>query len=443
MATQDDINAFNASSTPACLLVLAAQTNNETANRTIAVATVNDLPDLTLNTITPGTVLWVNSLNIPVVAQVGCWTGLDDREVRSDFPVGLAWAWGNNTCGRLGDNTTTNRLSPVSVVGGFIDWRQVSTGCQHSLGVRVNGTAWAWGWNRSGRFGDNAVGTCTSSPVSVAGGFTDWCAISAGGEHSLALRTGGTAWAWGCWLGVGDNRSIDRSSPVSVAGGFSDWCQIGTGFNHSLGVRTGGSAWAWGFNFNGHLGDGTTVTKSSPVSVVGGFSNWCQVAGGSAHSVAVRTNCTAWAWGWNSSGQLGNNSTTDRSSPVSVVGQFDDWCRISAGAVHSVATRIGGSTWAWGLGNDGRLGDNTTTNKSSPVSVVGGFSDWCAVSGGDTHSAALRTNGTVWGWGRNTAGQLGDTTVTARSSPVSAVGGFTDWSQVDAGNYQTIALRQF
>ncbi len=443
MATQDDINAFNASSTPACLLVLAAQTNNETANRTIAVATVNDLPDLSLNTITPGTVLWVNSLNIPVVAQIGCWSGLDDREVRNDFTVGLAWAWGNNTCGRLGDTTTVTKSSPVSVVGGFSDWCFVSTGCTHSLGVRINGTAWVWGRNPEGRFGNNTVNTCTSSPVSVVAGFSDWCAISAGGQHSLALRTGGTAWAWGCWQGVGDNSTVTKSSPVSVAGGFSDWCQISAGFNHSVAVRTGGSAWAWGLNTGGQLGNNTTVAQSSPVSVVGGFTDWCQVSGGSGHSAGVRTGCSAWSWGCNNVGQLGDNSTTNRSSPVSVVGGFSDWCQASAVGGHTVAVRTGGSAWAWGSGNDGRLGDNTTTNKSSPVSVVGGFTDWCAVSGGDAHSAALRANGTIWSWGRNTSGQLADNTATNRSSPVSAVGGFTDWSKINAGNYQTIALRQF
>jgi alpha-tubulin suppressor-like RCC1 family protein len=281
------------------------------------------------------------------------------------------------------------------VVGGFCDWCQISAGGASSFGLRQNGTAWAWGNGQQGRLGDNTA-VNKSSPVSVVGGFTDWCQISAGGEHSLAVRQNGTAWAWGNgnYGRLGDNTTVSKSSPVSVIGGFTDWCQVSGGQCHSLGVRTNGTLWAWGSGGYGRLGDNTVVSKSSPVSVVGGFTDWCQVVAGRGSSLGVRQNGTAWAWGYNRCGVLGNNTScfTDcKSSPVSVVGGFTDWCQISIGSYGVNAVRTNGTAWAWGSGSGGALGDGTTVNKSSPVSVVGGFTDWCQVSAGYGISAGIRS----------------------------------------------------
>jgi hypothetical protein len=135
-------------------------------------------------------------------------------------------------------------------------------------------------------------------------------------------------------------------------------------------VETGTiSAYAWGFNGNGRLGDNTLVNRSSPVSVVGGFTDWISASAGRFHSVAVRANGTVWAWGYNGFGRLGDDSLVDRSSPVSVVGGFTDWISASAGGSHSVAVRANGTVWAWGFNGNGRLGDGTTISRSSPVSV--------------------------------------------------------------------------
>jgi alpha-tubulin suppressor-like RCC1 family protein len=158
--------------------------------------------------------------------------------------------------------------------------------------------------------------------------------------------------------------------------------------------------------------------------------------------MATRSNGSAWAWGSNGSAKLGDNTTTNRLSPVSVVGGFTDWCTVIAAIDHSVAIRNNGTTWSWGFGGSGRLGDGTTVQKSSPVSVVGGFTNWCQIGASYAHVVAVRTSGSAWAWGCNNCGQLGDGTTTNRSSPVSVVGGFTDWSQVGAGGRQTVAIRQ-
>ena len=445
MAIQDDINNFNTSSTALDLLELAAQTKSTTTNRIVKVADVNALPDLANDAIDPGTIIFVESIKIPVVAGVGRWTGLDNRNLRVDRFCVSSWAWGRGTYGILG-NGTTNRSSPISVVGGFTDWCQVEAGFSHSLGVRTNGTLWAWGCNSLGQLGDNTT-VSKSSPVSVVGGFTDWCQVSAGQTHNLGVRTNGTVWAWGCnSLGqLGDNTTVSKSSPVSVVGGFTDWCQVSTGKYHSLGLRSNGTAWTWGSNASVVLGtnEPATASKSSPVSVVGGFTDWCQVSAGQAHNLGLRTNGTLWSWGTSFGGVLGdNNSVINRSSPVSVVGGFTDWCRVSAGQNHNLGVRTNGTLWAWGFNACGPLGDNTTVSKSSPVSVIGGFTDWCHVSAGYSHSLGVRTNGTAWAWGSNGCGILGDGTTASKSSPVSVVGGFTDWCQVSANICHSIGLRK-
>jgi alpha-tubulin suppressor-like RCC1 family protein len=422
----------------------------------IVAADVNSLPSLQYGDPPiyniDGMVYFVQSLGIIVISSNNTWLSLDGVVIRTDNIEYLSWAWGAGGGGRLGDNSITNKSSPVSVVGGFTDWLQVAPGAYHSTGVKQNGTAWAWGCNDVGQLGDNSI-TNRSSPVSVVGGFTDWCQISAGWKSSSAVRQNGTAWGWGSGgTGrLGDNSITNRSSPVSVVGGFTDWCQISSGYSHTLAVRQNGTLWAWGAAGNGALGDNNINNTSSPVSVVGGFTDWCQVSAGgfggasAGFSVAVRQNGTVWAWGFNNCGQLGDNSITNRSSPVSVVGGFTNWCQVSASDFYndsfSNGVRQNGTLWSWGGNNVGQLGDNSITNRSSPVSVVGGFTDWCQITASYLSALGVRTNGTLWGWGSNGSGQLGDGTVVSKRSPVSVVGGFTDWCQVSAAFGHVVALR--
>jgi alpha-tubulin suppressor-like RCC1 family protein len=428
-----NINNVSSSNTLEMLQLSSVVNDINVAVSTLSVASLESLPSAADN---KGRIVYV---------QDKCsYRYSDGTEWSNDFSSEKqniqAWAWAINLNGRLGDGTTTSRSSPVSVVGGFTDWCQVSAGGNHGLGVRKNGTIWAWGWNDSGELGNNTI-ISRSSPVSVIGGFTDWKQVSGGTQHSFGLRTNGTLWGWGLNSSgqLGDDTTINQSSPVSVIGGFTDWCQISSSDQHNLAIRTNGSIWAWGNNLDGRLGDNTVITKSSPVSVVGGFTDWCQVSSGIKHSLAIRINGTLWSWGDNSCGQLGNGTIINVSSPVSVVGGFTNWCQTSTKGSHSLAVRTNGSLWAWGF-NFGRLGDNTVTCRSSPVSVVGGFTDWCQVSGGFDHTLALRTNGTAWAWGNNTQGRLGDNTIITRSSPVSVVGGINNWFQISASSF-SLAIR--
>jgi alpha-tubulin suppressor-like RCC1 family protein len=315
------------------------------------------------------------------------WTN-DFTSVPQDIQ---AWAWGYNSQGQLGDLTVTSRRSPVSVVGGITSWCQVSGGCAHTVAITSMGDAWAWGSNGQGQLGDLTT-TSRRSPVSVVGGITSWCQVSGSNRHTVAVTTSGGAWAWG-FNGsgqLGDDTATNRSSPVSVVGGITSWCDISAGFDHTVAITSMGDAWAWGSNGQGQLGDNTVTSRSSPVSVVGGITSWCQIHAGCRHTVAVTSMGDAWAWGCNGYGQLGDLTVTSRRSPVSVVGGITSWCQISGGYGHTVAVTTSGDAWAWGSNNRGQLGDLTVTNRSSPVSVVGGITSWCQISGGYKHTVAIK-----------------------------------------------------
>ena len=298
-----------------------------------------------------------------------------------------------------------------------------------------SGNAWTWGFGSSGRLGNSSAAN-QSSPVSVLGGFTDWIQISPGYSHNVAIRDNGTALAWGSNFAgqLGNGFAVDRSSPVSVVGGFTDWAQISGGSFHSPAIRANGTAWCWGEGIFGEIGDNNTINRSSPVSVVGGFTDWIEISGGSSFTLARRTNGTIWSWGYGQYGRLGNIAITNRSSPVSVVGGFTDWTHISAGGQGAAAIRANGTAWCWGRNNWGQIGDSTVINKSSPVSVVGGFTDWIQIDAGQAHTMAIRSNGTSWGWGYNGQGNIGDGTTIYRSSPSSVVGAVTSWVQISAYN---------
>ena len=200
--------------------------------------------------------------------------------------------------------------------------------------------------------------------------------------------------------------------------------------------------WLWGANgVTGQLGDNTTITKSSPVQTVAGGTNWKQVSTGHIACGAIKTDGTLWMWGFNSNGELGDNTRTNRSSPIQTIASGNNWKQVSSGSNPMIAAiKTDGTLWTWGRNDYGELGDNTITNKSSPVQTVAGGTNWKQLSLGDYTTAAIKTDGTLWTWGFNYTGALGDNTTTNKSSPVQTVAGGTNWKQVSSGQ-TTAAIR--
>ena len=288
----------------------------------------------------------------------------------------------------------------------------------------------AWGSNLNGNLGNGTI-TNRSSPVQI-GALNNWAKISSGDRTSLSIKTDGTLWAWGYngSGGLGDNTTINRSSPVQV-GALTVWYNVAAEGATTAASRNDGTLWTWGLNNRGQLGQNDQVGRSSPVQV-GSLTNWGKVnafTGGEAFT-AIKTDGTLWAWGSNANSKLGDTTSTYRSSPVQI-GALTNWYSVDCGLRHSIAVKTDGTLWAWGYNGDGQLGNSSVTGTASPIQL-GALTSWVSSAAGTAHSGAIKTDGTLWTWGKNNAGQVGNGTVVNKSSPVQ-VGALTNWSQVSMG----------
>lgn len=301
-----------------------------------------------------------------------------------------------------------------------------------------------WGRNDLGQLG---IGNTTnySSPKQV-GSLTTWVHAANGPragirEATIAIKTDGTMWSWGSnyfgQLGLNIATNETRSSPVQIGSG-TDWATVALN-RHALAVKTDGTLWAWGRNASGQLGTGNSSQQSSPVQV-GSLTNWAGVSCGNDHSIAIKTNGTIWAWGKNEFGQLGINLGYQyiRNSPTQI-GSGTDWASVSAGDYSTFAIKTNGTLWAWGRNDSGELGLGNTTNYSSPKQV-GSLTSWSKVAGGANHALALRTNGSLFSWGINGSGQLGLNNTTSYSSPMQ-VGNLQNWSKIAGGSSFSLAIK--
>ncbi len=420
---------------------------------------------------------------------------------------GTIWAWGVNTNGRLGDNSVAQRLTPFQVVNevyssdvltDLSDVKAIVAGSSHSLAVKNDGTVWSWGLNTNGQLGNSST-TSSSIPVQVkdtndgTGYLTGITAIAAGISYSMALKNDGTVWSWGLNTNgqLGNGSTTSSSIPVQVkdtndgTGYLAGITAIAAGSSHSLALKNDGTVWAWGLNTNSRLGDGSTSQRSTPVRVkdassIGYLGGVTAIAAGGSHSLAIKkykTNTAGiyvdasnnvlsdqnnvsirvaddgvWAWGLNSNGQLGNGLTATVSIPVKVkdtagTGYLADITSVDAGSSHSLALKNDGTVWAWGLtetvGNGSGLPMNTT--KPVQISALAGITDISAAAGG-AYSIALKNNGTVWAWGWNSNGQLGDGSTTQRLSPVqvkdtAGTGWLTGITTISAGSSHSLAIK--
>ncbi len=258
-----------------------------------------------------------------------------------------------------------------------------------------------------------------------------WAHLAAGGSHSLALKTDGSLWAWGLndlgQLGDGTAGKVNNRSVPTRIGAASDWQAVAAGDYHSLALKTDGSLWAWGLNHAGQLGDGTQTGRLVPTRI-GTDSDWRAVAAGSDHCLALKTDGSLWAWGLNRYGRLGDGTDTVRLVPTRI-GTASDWQAVAAGGLSSLALKADGSLWAWGLNHAGQVGDGTQEADRWVPTRIGTASDWQAVAARYLHSLALKTDSSLWAWGWNYYGQLGDGTDSDRRVPT-RIGADSVWRAV-------------
>ena len=359
--------------------------------------------------------LWVSQWSITRGAEPGAnawngWKSVDPPRwvsvsARGSYTLALnnkgrLYAWGNNSSGRLGDGTTTDRSTPTRV-GTASNWARISPGSGHSLAINTKGELYAWGGNNYGRLGDGTT-TARKTPTRI-GTASNWEHIAVGRSFNLAINKDGELYAWGRnSLGqLGDNTETDRHRPTRI-GTASNWTDIAAGYNHSLALNSNGELYAWG---NG---------KSKKPTRIGTASGWKSIAAGRVHAFAISGRDELYAWGSNNFGQLGDGTTTRQSEPKKI--GSSTWSQVLSW-YHTLAINKNGELYGWGYNRNGRVGDGTTTNRSTPVQI-GSASDWTSVSAGGGHSMAVNSKGELYAWGLNSSGQLGDGTTTNRSAPI-------------------------
>ena len=309
----------------------------------------------------------------------------------------------------------------------------------------VGSTLWSWGRNYQGGLGDNSV-TSRSSPVQTVSAGTSWREINLGNYHSLSIKTDNSLWVWGYnnHGQLGTNNITNYSSPVTTAISGTFWKTISAGFYHSAAIKTDGTLWMWGYNTDGELGDNTVTKRSSGVQTVSAGTDWKQVECGDYHTAAIKTDGTLWLWGRNDSSQLGVGSAdlSNRSSPVQVFNAGTSWKEVSCGGYFTAGLKNNGSLWLWGSNDLGQIGDNgNLLLRYSPTETISGGNTWKQVDCKFKHTAAIKNDGSLWLWGANYFGCLGDNTMTHRSSPVQVVSAGTTWKQVSTGYSRTAAVK--
>ena len=356
-------------------------------------------------------------LTFSTVINAQCWQSISagykqSYAIKND---GTLWAWGYNLYGQLGDGSTSNKNIPTQI-GTEQDWQSISSGTHHTIGIKSNGTIWAWGRNNNGQLGD---GTTISkyTPIQI-GNDNNWQSIATGAQCSFAIKNNGTLWAWGANIEgqLGDGTYTNKLTPIQI-GSDTNWIKVTAGQEHTLALKNNGTLWAWGNNYFGQIGNGTSFNHYNLPQQVNSITNCQFINAANDQSFIIKTDGTLWAWGYNESGQLGNGTFNNSIFSPTIIGSDTNWQSVEASTAYTIAKKTNGTIFSWGDNSFGQLGDGTTVDKLIPTQI-GTLSNWQIIATGYGQSLSLKNDGTLSIWGWNDQGQLGDGTTVDKHSPI-------------------------
>ena len=346
--------------------------------------------------------------------------------------------WGGNSYGQLGDGSAIQRNAPVDVVGLTTGVKAIRAGGPYTCALTTAGGVKCWGRNYAGQLGDG-TDVPSNTPVDVVGLTVGVKAIAGGGHHTCALTEAGGVKCWGSNDSgqLGDGMMLDRRTPVDVVGLARGVRAIATGAHHTCALIEAGGVKCWGDNDSGEVGDETTLQRNTPVDVMGLTTVVKAITTGGDHTCALTEAGGVKCWGNNSQGQLGNGRQTNSTVPLDVAGMTNNVVAIAAGvgSIRELELFVGAHTCAlttawgvkcWGDNDDGQLGEGRTVDRDTPVDVVGLTGGVKGIAAGAHHSCALTTAGNVKCWGDNSQAQLGNGTTTDSPIPVDVV---TSWHE--------------
>jgi len=404
-----------ASSSPAVATISATGLVTGVAENSVAAtitATSEGVSGSAAITVSPG---------LPIVAAP-LTTGADHACALS--AAGAAYCWGRNDIGQLGNGSSSGpdvcagspcSVTPVAVAGGLIFIAVAGDMTSHTCGLTSAGAAYCWGWNSSGQLGNGSTAT-SAVPVAVFGSLRFSLVTTGTFGHTCGLTAVGAAYCWGSnYFGqLGNGSNTNSATPVVVSGGLR-FITLASGTDHTCGLTRAGAAYCWGEGSWGQLGNGSTTNRNGPVPVSGGLTFSVLVAGGYG-TCALTDIGAAYCWGENLAGQLGNGSTTGPdlcngracgATPVQVSGGVTFAALARGGGYHRCGLTFFGVTYCWGRNSNGQLGDSSTTNRVAPAPVSGGLS-FSVIATGDDFTCGLTNAGAAYCWGYNRFGELGN-----------------------------------
>ena len=350
---------------------------------------------------------------------------------------GSLWGWGRAAYGLLGNGMFEIGDTLVQV-GAVRQWRQAAAGWGHSAGIAIDGTLWVWGVNYAGELcGSNDL--YSAVPIQV-GTRTDWVRVSTGQHSTLAQASDGTT--WGCGIDTYGDVGVGIPSKEFAPRKLSDlgpWSAVAAGLGHSVALKANGTLWAWGNEtapWAAEFGHNYRVIPTQ----ISSATDWKSVVAGDSYSLALKLDGSLWGWGDNGAGTLLDSNGGYAASPVPI-GSDTDWRQIAAGGSHALAIKTDGSLWAWGANWYGEIGDASTARRTERPVRVGSDADWISISAVRGNSFGVKSDGSLWGWGANHRGQIGDGTTVNRSIPTRS-GGDANWLNAVAIFPSSLALRK-
>jgi alpha-tubulin suppressor-like RCC1 family protein len=337
-------------------------------------------------------------------------------------PVGQAWCWGLNSNGEIGDSTyQVFRVTPVAVKHGATRFVEIQTGAGHTCARTAAGQAFCWGKNEDGQLGDGATYLSRYDPIAVQQGATRYVRLALGHRHTCALSDANRAWCWGSNQDgqLGDSTNNSAYTPVRVRRGTTQFADLTAGALHNCARTFGGQALCWGRNDNGQLGNGKLFPLNAPGTVRQGTVHYAAIGTGRHHSCGVSAAGSAYCWGWNEYGQIGDGTFTRQTLPVAVQQGTSTYVELDGGEIHTCARTASGVAWCWGIDENGQLGDGIPGDpRPFAARVLQGSTRFVQITAGAYHTCGLTRAGQAWCWGRNGAGTLGDSTRIDRDKPV-------------------------
>lgn len=336
---------------------------------------------------------------------------------------GVVHTWGNGAYGEIGNGFNNNSNIPVSI-SSMSNVLAVEAHKNHNLVLKSDSTVWGWGNNMSGQLGTGTVNTPGINTPTQVVSLTSIKKLGSGDDHSFAIKANGDVWAWGGnsqgQLGLGNTTSTYVPTKITSLSGITD---VDGGAFHTLFLKNDGTVWGCGNASGGVLGNGVSAGGfNTPVQVLGpngvGFlTNIIAIAAGYNFSYALRNDGTVWSWGTNADGQLGNGNTTNTNVPIQATVLTGSFVAIDAGASFGIALKSDGTIWGWGSNTDGQLGNGSFVSTLIAVQATG-ITTGSAIAAGFGHSLAVLNNGTTWAWGRGANGQLGNGATLKSTVPV-------------------------